>query len=189
MFNCFFFKKGFLSLLFLCGPQLFYGEIKDYYPYTVEQSASNYGITGILEIPNARFMKEASLRFNFSSSYPYEYTSLTASPFKWMEATYRYVEIKNLNYGPSRFSANQSLKDKGFDVKFKLLKETNILPSVALGLNDLAGTARFGSEYIVATKSFDRFEAHRSEADAQLDGLGRRCRRRFWSIAGLSGQV
>ena len=47
------------------------------------------------EIPNARFMEEASLRFNFSSSYPYEYTSLTASPFPWFEATYRYAEIKN----------------------------------------------------------------------------------------------
>ena len=40
-------------------------------------------------------MDEASLRFNFSSSFPNEFTSLTASPFPWFEATYRYVEIKN----------------------------------------------------------------------------------------------
>ena len=43
-------------------------------------------------------MKEAS-RFNFSSSFPNEYTSLTASPFSWLEATYRYTEIKNENMG------------------------------------------------------------------------------------------
>ena len=49
-----------------------------------------------MEIPNARFMEEASLRLNFSSSYPYEYTSLTATPFSWMEATYRYTELKNI---------------------------------------------------------------------------------------------
>ena len=45
-------------------------------------------------------MPEGQLRFNFSSSFPNEYTSLTASPFPWLEATYRYVEIKNVKYGP-----------------------------------------------------------------------------------------
>ena len=79
--------------------------------------------TGILEMPNARFMKEASLRFNFSSSYPNEYTALVASPFNWMEASYRYAEIKTEKYGPSAYSGNQSLKDKGFDIKFKVMRE------------------------------------------------------------------
>jgi len=121
-------------------------------------SASNYGNTGILEIPNARFMKEASLRFNFSSSYPYEFTSLSASPFNWLEATYRYVELKDQKYGPSSYSGNQSLKDKGFDLKFKILNETFYMPSIALGIRDLAGTALFSSEYIVSTKNIGNFD-------------------------------
>ena len=66
-------------------------------------------------MPNARMMPEASLRFFSSSSFPHEFTSLTASPFNWLEATYRYVEIKNQLYGPVAYSGNQSLKDKGFD--------------------------------------------------------------------------
>ena len=89
-----------------------FASIEHYYPYKVEPSASNYGNTGILEVPNARMMDEAKLRFNFSSSYPNEYTSLTASPFNWFEATYRYTEIKNRLYGPSSYSGNQTLKDK-----------------------------------------------------------------------------
>ena len=60
------------------------------------------------------FMPEASLRFGFSSSFPYEYTSLTASPFRWLEATYRYAEIK-IKIWSSSYSGNQTLKDKGFD--------------------------------------------------------------------------
>ncbi len=48
-------------------------------------------------MPNARLMPEAQLKFNFSSSYPYEFTSLTASPFSWLEATYRYTELKISN--------------------------------------------------------------------------------------------
>ena len=92
-----------------------HSSIDDYYPYKVSPSASNYGNTGILEMPNARMMPEAQLRFNFSSSFPNEFTSLTASPFSRFEATYRYTEIKDIKYGPSSYSGNQSLKDKGFD--------------------------------------------------------------------------
>ena len=97
------------------------GSINDYYPYEVIPTASSYGNTGIIEVPNARMMPEASLRFRFSSSYPYEYTSLTASPFRWLEATYRYAEIKNQKYGPITYSGNQTLKDSGASNMFPLL--------------------------------------------------------------------
>ena len=105
-------------------------------------------------MPNARTMPEASLRFNFSSSYPNEFTSLTASPFTWLEATYRYTEIKNLKYGPSSYSGNQTLKDKGFDVKARIIEESYFSPAIAVGLRDVAGTGRFSSEYIVSSKKF-----------------------------------
>ena len=146
----------YLLIAFISQPLC--SEIKDYFPYKVGPSASNYGTTGILELPNARFMEEASLRLNFSSSYPYEYTSLTASPFKWLEATYRYTEIKNQQYGPSSYSGNQSLKDKGFDLKIGLLEESYFRPSLALGLRDVGGTGLFSSEYIVATKNFNNLD-------------------------------
>lgn len=135
-----------------------FASIEHYYPYKVEPSASNYGNTGILEVPNARMMDEAKLRFNFSSSYPNEYTSLTASPFNWFEATYRYTEIKNRLYGPSSYSGNQTLKDKGFDVKFLIKKESYYIPAFALGLRDIAGTGLFSSEYLVASKRFGQLD-------------------------------
>ena len=99
-------------------------------------------------------MPEASLRFNFSASYPNEFTSLTATPFNWLEATYRYAEIKNQKYGPSSYSGNQTLKDKGFDIKARILNETYLMPAVALGLRDIAGTGLFSSEYIVSSKKY-----------------------------------
>ncbi len=136
-----------------------FSELKDYYPYNIKASASNYGNTGIFEIPNARFMKEASLRFNFSSSYPYEFTSLTASPFSWFEATYRYTEIKNRNYSAvAAYSGNQSLKDKGFDIKLKLFDETHVYPALAFGFRDIAGTSLFSSEYLVLTKKINNLD-------------------------------
>ena len=78
-----------------------------------------------------------------------------AYPFSWFEASYQYTDVNNALYSnvPS-FSGNQTYKDKGFDAKFILLKEKKLLPAVAIGLRDLAGTGIFSSEYIVASKRF-----------------------------------
>lgn len=150
-------KKTLLFSLFFISFSL-KTSIDDYFEKDVHPTSSNYGITGLLELPNARFMNEASLRFSFSSSFPNEFTSLTASPFNWFEANYRYAEVKNLLYGPSSYSGNQSWKDKGFDVKFKLFNEGRNIPAIAIGLRDLAGTGAFSSEYIVGTKAIGNFD-------------------------------
>lgn len=146
-----------LSLVLLYSSHIS-SSIEDYYQYNLKPGPSNFGHTGLLETPNARFMDEGAMRLSFSSSFPNEFTSLTASPFSWLEATYRYSEIKNILYGPSSYSRNQSYKDKGFDVKFKLADEGYLLPSIAMGLRDIAGTGLFASEYIVSSKSVGFFD-------------------------------
>ena len=145
------YKLLFFALVVLSNNSIF-ASIEDYYPYSVNPSHSNYGNTGLLEIPNARFMTPASIRFSFSNSFPLEFTALTATPFENFEATYRYVEIKNKKYGPSYYSGNQSFKDKAFDIKIGLIKETQKLPSVAIGLRDIGGTGLLSSEYLVFSK-------------------------------------
>ena len=99
------------SLLIASFSSCLLADINDYFKYPISPSSSNQGNSGILEVPNAKFMNPGSLRISFSSSYPYEYTSLNATPFSWMEANYRYAEIKNKLYGPEAYSGNQSLKD------------------------------------------------------------------------------
>ena len=105
-------------------------------------------------MPSARFMEEGSLKFGISASYPNEYTFIVASPFSWLEAGYRYTEQKTRKYGPYVYSGNQTLKDKGFDIKFRVLEESFYLPSVAIGVRDMAGTGLFSGEYIVGSKRF-----------------------------------
>ena len=137
-----------------------FSAIEDYYQYEIESTSSNYGLTGILETPNARMMNEGGLQFTFSSSFPNEFTTITASPFAWLEASYRYTEIKNKKYSRDvSFSGNQTAKDKGFDFKVRLLKESDYLPSVAVGLIDVGGTGVFASEYFAFTKSFGNLDA------------------------------
>ena len=76
-----------------------FSSIEDYHRYQLSPTSSNYGETGLLEIPSARFMGEGGLKLGISASYPHEYTYMVASPFSWLEATYRYVEEKNVKYG------------------------------------------------------------------------------------------
>ncbi len=127
-----------------------------------------------MELPNARFMSPASLRLHYSSSYPIEFTSLTATPFPWLEASYRYAELKNKKYGPIAYSGNQTLKDKGFDLKIGLMNEQDSLPAIAVGLRDIAGTGLFSSEYLVFTKSVGNLDI--------TSGLG-------WGLLGAANNI
>ena len=152
-------KKLFLFLLFFISPpKQIYAALDDYLPLDTGYSSSYFGDTGLAILPTARFQDEGTLKFGLSSFYPYEITSIAASPFPWMEAVFRYTEIKNEKYGPSSYSGNQTNKDKGFDFKFRLNEESRYLPNVALGLRDLAGEARFSSEYFAFSKSFNNLD-------------------------------
>ena len=147
-----------LSLFFLLLPliisfQEVEAQISEYIYPNQKPSFSNYGGLGIIQNPNSRFHKNGTLSFSWTHYEPYLRGSLIAYPFDWMEVSYQYTDINNFLYSPVKaFSGNQSLKDKSFDAKFRLVKETNLLPSISLGLRDFAGTGVFSSEYIVMSK-------------------------------------
>ena len=117
-------------------------DIRDYiYPYYDQPSFSNYGTIGLMQMPTARLLPEGSLAFTWSHYEPYLRGSIVAYPFNWFEASYQYTDINNKLYSDvEAFSGSQSYKDKGFDIKFRLLKESKYLPAVALGVRDLGGT-------------------------------------------------
>jgi len=110
-------------------------------------------------MPSARFMPEGSLAFSWNKNEPYLRGSIVAYPFSWMEASYQYTDINNALYSDvPEFSGSQSYKDKSFDFKFRLLKETDLLPEVAIGARDVAGTGVFSSEYLVFNKRFNNLD-------------------------------
>lgn len=133
-----------------------YSSIDDYvYPYS-SPSFSEYGASGLIRMPSARFLEEGTIGFVWSKNEPYTRGSIIAYPFNWLEASYQYTDVGNALYSNvESFSGDQTYKDKGFDVKFRLLEETGLLPSVALGIRDIAGTGTFAAEYLVASKYID----------------------------------
>ena len=130
--------------------------IDDYiYPYS-SPSFNEYGSLGLIRMPSARFHEEGTIAFHWSQNDPYTRGSIIAYPFNWFEASYQYTDVNNALYSNvESFSGNQTYKDKGFDVKFRLLKERNLFPAIAIGIRDIAGTATFAAEYLVASKKID----------------------------------
>lgn len=134
-------------------------DIDDYYDYLRSPSHSDYGTIGLVNMPSARTMPEGSLAFHWSRAQPYMRGSIVGYPFSWFEALYKYTDINDIPYSKYEdFSGGQSLKDKAFDVKFVLLKESNYFPQVAFGIRDLGGTNRFAAEYLVASKYYKNFD-------------------------------
>ena len=147
------FKLKSLALITMLLSNSIYGGLDEYrYPFK-GPTFSNYGTLGLMQNPNARFLQNGSLGFSWTHNDPYLRGSLVAYPFDWMEASYQYVDLNNALYSNvEAFSGSQSLKDKSFDAKFRLLRESNLLPQIAVGFRDLAGTGLFSSEYLTASK-------------------------------------
>lgn len=134
--------------------------IDDYiYPKSQYPSFSNSGTIGLIQMPSARMMPSGSVAFSWSDSDPYLRGSLIATPFSWGEASYQYTDVNNALYSLTpEFSGDQTYKDKSFDAKFLIHKETNMLPAIAVGFRDLAGTGVFSSEYFVASKKINNVD-------------------------------
>jgi hypothetical protein len=141
----------FAYLLFF--PQNLSSSVYSYiYPYN-SPSFSNYGTVGLIQNPSGRFHEEGTVAFSWSHIDPYLRGSIIAYPFDWLEASFQYTDINNELYSPyPDFSGSQSLKDKSFDAKIRLFKESNWIPNTAIGLRDLGGTGVFSAEYIVLNK-------------------------------------
>jgi len=104
-------------------------------------------------MPSARMHGEGTIGFTWSHSDPYLRGSIMGNPFDWFEASYTYTDVNNKLYSDSpEFSGSQSYKDKSFDAKFRVLKEKDYVPQVAIGFRDFGGSSLFSSEYIVASK-------------------------------------
>jgi len=151
-------RFSYIALLIWISFSSYVSADPDDYIYPFKQySFSNYGTIGLIQNPNARLLDEGSIGFSWSHNEPYLRGSLIAYPFNWLEVSYQYVDINNQLYSPYKsFSGNQSLKDKSFDTKIRLIKESQSLPQIAVGFRDIAGTGIFSSEFIVASKNLSK---------------------------------
>ena len=126
----------------------------------VYNTLNNYGSVGLINMPSARFYSEGSFAFNFYMGDPDRKVTMMAAPYDWLEASFFYTSIQNKPYCSGVESyCKQDYKDKGFNIKLRI-KEEDFFPAIAIGINDLAGTGLYNSEYIVASYGLNNFDIH-----------------------------
>lgn len=112
-------------------------------------SLTFYGSPGLIDMPSGQMLPDGQFVTSFSYFGGQSRFNLTFQVMPWMSATFRYNGIQNWNMG-----GFDTYYDRGFDVRFRLLKERAYRPEITLGLQDFAGTGIYAGEYIVATKNF-----------------------------------
>jgi len=119
----------------------------------------DYGQGGLWQTPHARFADEGRFVAGVGATDPYRRLFISVQPFDWLETTFRYTDITNRLFSPDpAFSGDQSYKDRGFDLRVRLLEESARLPGLAVGVRDLSGTQLFASQFLVASRRWYDFD-------------------------------
>jgi len=121
-------------------------------------TANDWGLIGLMQTPTARMAPSGEARFHYSTVYPYRRGNVILQPMDWLEAGFRYTDIRNRLYGAADITGTQTYKDKSVDFKIRLIRENAHLPEVAFGITDIGGTGFFSSEYLVANKRTGNFD-------------------------------
>jgi hypothetical protein len=125
-------------------------------PFT---APSNYGLTGLLETPNARVMKENRYRLGVTQVHPYRYYFGTVGIFDRIEVNGRITEVLGvLDFQDIAGSSYGNIKDKTVDAKIQLVKEGKYVPAFAIAISDPHGNRLYGSQSIVAGKQIFPFD-------------------------------
>jgi len=134
-------------------------------------SFNNHGAIGLINMPSARFYDETSYGITIYDGTPDQKITMTSFPYNWMEASFFYTNIQGIPYCAQSFDpvCQQDYKDKGFNFKLRL-KEEGLGPAIAVGINDIAGTGLYSSEYIVGSYGINRTDLHFGVGWGALNG-------------------
>ena len=123
--------------------------------------ASDYGTTGLIDIPTARMKSDGTLTATTAFDGRHRQYALSYQIAPQIEGTFRYTG----------FLADESW-DRNYEVKAMLWSEGLYLPAVAVGIRDVVGTGVFGSEYLVASKGLGQLDVTMGVGWGRLAGKG-----------------
>ena len=92
-------------------------------------AASDYGTTGLIDIPTARMSADGTLTSTVAIQSRTNAYAITYQATPWLEATFRYT-------GFNRFFHY----DRNYEAKLRLWSERAFLPQIAVGVRDMVGT-------------------------------------------------
>ncbi len=135
----------------LCGPLAIPAKAE------MRPTLSFTGVPGLIDMPSGEAMADGNFSIAVAGFGPITRTTLSFQITPWLSGSYRIQNTRNwnevVNDPANPENLYSSYNDRSFDLRVHLLKESGWRPSVTVGLQDFAGTGKFGAEYIAATKT------------------------------------
>ncbi|HWX48863.1 MAG TPA: YjbH domain-containing protein [Roseomonas sp.] len=118
----------------------------------IPPTGSDFGGVGVIETRNARMREDGTLEAGAALRHQRRFWFLNFQALPFLETTFRLTERLDATAGAGMTT------DRAFDLKLRLLQESDYLPAVAIGLQDFIGTGLYSGEYIVASKRWWGFD-------------------------------
>jgi hypothetical protein len=126
---------------------------------------NDFGVGGMLDIPSARMQNENGFTTTYSRKDVADIYTIGFQASDRLETSFRYTIFNARELSPIpgiRCQANalfcDGIRDRSFEVRYRLIDETESLPAVVVGVRDLLGTGQWGAEYLVASKRFGNLD-------------------------------
>ena len=129
--------------------------------FSVSSLASDFGVTGLIDIPTARMSADGTLTTTAAIQSRTNSYAITYQATPWLEGTFRYT-------GFNEFFTGIVITRQ----RLGLWPEQKYLPQVAVGIRDLVGTGVCGAEYLVASKEIGNFDFTLGMGWGRLAGKG-----------------
>ncbi|HET7773052.1 MAG TPA: YjbH domain-containing protein [Burkholderiaceae bacterium] len=131
------------------------------------------GMTGLLEMPDARMEADGLMRFGLSSSKPYQNALISVQGLPFLEVSGRYRRADGVSGGLGQ--SYGAFKDKSIAFKLRVIEEGGFgqgwMPQISYGREDLFGTKVYPSEFLVASKGVGDFDLTIGYGRQRIDGV------------------
>jgi hypothetical protein len=119
--------------------------------------ASDFGTTGLIDIPSARMLDDGVLSATISYQKIAHITNITYQATPFLQTSFRY-SIFNPSNPIRNPDIDDGLNDRSYSAKLKLMDEGQFKPQISIGIKDILGTGAWGSEYIVGSKRINNLD-------------------------------
>jgi len=139
-------------------------------------SFATAGPTGLINMPDARFNPDGTLRFGMAYAPPYFDISANATLLPWLETNLAVTRINGVAGFPGQTSTGfgpgyGAYKDRNAGIKIRLITEEGWWPSVAVGAQDPFGTSLFPRQFAAATKTLGDAQVTLGYGRQLIDGV------------------
>lgn len=139
------------------------------FAHTALAEPSVIGQTGLIHMPDARLEDDGTLRLGISNSDPYLTTWSSVTMLPRLELSGRYTVIDDTPVFEDNGFGNY--KDKSFDAKLLLLKESRYIPDFSIGTQDFLGTRIFSANFVTMSKRYRSLDMTLGYGEERIDGM------------------